>query len=147
MMEQNKANQQMMLELLKLNQPQREKSFIEKLFEQLTIDKLMILGSSVLPAVKQFFSNISGGSVLEKLAPVLEKNPNLLEKVIAKELGISEGNIIETVLSDPELLKKTLDVVNSIVARPQMITPAVVKNPQNTKQLPPVNEQKPTTSN
>ncbi|NPA52676.1 MAG: hypothetical protein GXO22_07255 [Aquificae bacterium] len=127
MMEQNKANQQMMLELLKLNQqqPHREKSFIEKLFEQLTIDKIMLLGSSVYPAIKEFFSNLSGGSLLKDLAPVLEKNPNLLEKVIAKELGINEGNILDTILSDPQLLTKTLEVINGIIARPQV----VVKNP------------------
>jgi len=136
MMEQNKANQQMMLELLKLNQqPQREKSFIEKLFEGLTIDKLMLLGSTALPAVKEFFINLSGGSILTKLAPVLEKNPNLLEKVIAKELGINEGNIIETVLSDPQLLTKTLEVVNNILQKPQVI----VKNPS--PQLPPPTQQ------
>ncbi|WP_457626965.1 hypothetical protein, partial [Persephonella sp.] len=127
MMEQNKANQQMMLELLKLNQqqPHREKSFIEKLLEQLTIDKIMLLGSSVFPAVKEFFSNLSGGSLLKELAPLLEKNPNLLEKVIAKELGINEGNILDTILSDPQLLTKTLEVINGIISRPQV----VVKNP------------------
>jgi len=127
MMEQNKANQQMMLELLKLNQqqPHREKSFIEKLLEQLTIDKIMLLGSSVFPAVKEFFSNLSGGSLLKELAPLLEKNPNLLEKVIAKELGINEGNILDTILSDPQFLTKTLEVINGIISRPQV----VVKNP------------------
>ena len=143
MMEQNKANQQMMLELLKLNQqPNREKSFIEKLFEGLTIDKLMLLGSTALPAVKEFFANLSGGSVLTKLAPVLEKNPNLLEKVIAKKLGINEGNIIETVLSDPQLLTKTLEVVNNILQKPQVI----VKNPapqlpQPTQEFQPIKEE------
>jgi exonuclease VII large subunit len=144
MMEQNKANQQMMLELLKLNQQtNREKSFIEKLIEGLTIDKLVVLGSSVFPAVKEFFANISGGSVITKLAPVLEKNPHLLEKVIARELGINEGNIIETILSDPELLKKTLEVVNNLLAKPTngdltQYLPApkqmpAVQNPSNTE--------------
>ncbi len=85
----------------------------------------MLLGSSVFPAVKEFFSNLSGGSVLKELAPVLKQNPQLLEKVIAKELGINEGNILDTVLSDPQLLTKTLEVINNIIAKPQVI----VKNP------------------
>ncbi len=126
MMEQNKANQQMMLELMKLNQnqPQREKSFIEKLFEGLTLDKVMVIAPTVLPAVKEFFSNISGGNGLKAILPALEKNPDLLEKVIAKELGIDrKGNVLDIVLSNPELLGKTLEVVNSVLAGRQPLNP------------------------
>ena len=112
MLEMQRENTRMMIELLKNERP-KEKGFIENLVDKVLSNPQVLIaaGGGVWKLVQKAIAN---KNELLELIKVAKDDPELKELAIqavgAKYGG--GGGIIDRILSNPELLNKTLEIVN-----------------------------------